>query len=208
MLYQALRLINHQLNSYLGSIEDMDDEIVVLGNIAQYEMAGEGGGGAGMDSANLKNKIVLSLIKTEEENTLKNKPPYIKKNEDPNVIYKNAPVNLNLFLLFSVTSQNYNNALIYLSRVIKFFQGKRVFTSDSAPIPNVDPQIENMEEFKLIADLYSLTFEELNHLWGTLGGKQFPSVLYKFRLTSIDREQVQESSSLIEEIEANNQPNL
>ena len=31
----------------------------------------------------------------------------------------------------------------------------------------------------------NLNFEQLNHLWGVLGGAYFPSVLYKVRLVKI-----------------------
>ena len=40
--------------------------------------------------------------------------------------YDNPPVNLNLYLLFSVCMPNYEHALIYLSHVIGFFQGKEI----------------------------------------------------------------------------------
>jgi len=33
--------------------------------------------------------------------------------------------------------------------------------------------------------LYTPTFEDLNYIWGTLGGKQYPSALYKLSLVTI-----------------------
>jgi hypothetical protein len=38
---------------------------------------------------------------------------------------------------------------------------------------------------KLIVELYTLNFEQQNHLWGFLGAKYMPSVMYKARLLSI-----------------------
>jgi hypothetical protein len=38
---------------------------------------------------------------------------------------------------------------------------------------------------KLIFDLYSTRFEELNQLWSMMGGKYIPSVIYKMRMAVI-----------------------
>ena len=54
------------------------------------------------------------------------------------------------------------------------------------------PQRENwtfnervLNEIRLVPELYTLTFEQINHLWGSLGGKQSPFVMYKIRLVRI-----------------------
>ena len=109
---------------------------------------------------------------------------------------------LNSCILFSATTTNsYENALIYLSRLIRFFQSKNVFTPyNSATVPISNPYDE-MTDFKLILDLYSPSFEEQNHFWGTLGGKQYPSVLYQMRLLELKRDEVVEGAGVIEEIE-------
>jgi hypothetical protein len=52
-----------------------------------------------------------------------------------------------------------------------------------------------------------MNFEQMNHLWGILGGKYIPSVLYKLRLIPI-QESPSEKVSVVEEIKANsNQTN-
>ena len=58
----------------------------------------------------------------------------------------------------------------------------------------------NLETFKLIFDLYSPTMEEVNHLWGTLGGKQYPFVLYTLRLLELKFKAIQGESGLITEV--------
>jgi len=93
-----------------------------------------------------------------------------------------------------------------LSRVIRFFQYKNVFTQD-----NVDPasiitssptnSLDHLESFKLIFDLYSASMEEVNHLWGTLGGKQYPFVLYWMRMLDLKFKAVPEESSLILDVD-------
>ena len=60
--------------------------------------------------------------------------------------------------------------------------------------------LDQLEEFKLIFDLYSPTMEEVNHLWGTLGGKQYPFVLYVLRMLDLKFKAVQSESGLITEV--------
>ncbi len=190
MIYQALKLIVSELNTYLDPVEG---DQAVLGNIALYESKLEG--------SQLTDKVVATLVGIQEEASLKNRPPY-RVNSLQQTEYKNPPVTLNLKLLFSVTTENYNNALVYLSRVIAFFQHKRSFTNQNTPVPPATPEIEGMQRFKLLLDLYSPSFEENNYLWGTLGGKQFPSALYKVRLVEIAREDaLKESRGVIKNIE-------
>ena len=54
--------------------------------------------------------------------------------------------------------------------------------------------------FKLIFDLYSPSLEETNHLWGTLGGKQYPFVLYVMRMLDLRFQAAPRESGLITEV--------
>jgi hypothetical protein len=42
--------------------------------------------------------------------------------------------------------------------------------------------------------------EEVNHLWGTLGGKQYPFVLYVLRMLDLKFKAVQHESGVITEV--------
>jgi len=42
--------------------------------------------------------------------------------------------------------------------------------------------------------------EEVNHIWGTLGGKQYPFAIYWMRMLDLQFRSVQHESSLITEI--------
>ncbi|MCG8701510.1 MAG: DUF4255 domain-containing protein [Bacteroidales bacterium] len=194
MIYESLQLIVKELNNYLNTIENADDDKVVLGNIALIDNH------QGNDASNpLVGNIVLTLINIEEEKTLKNLPHYRKSNN--NTEYKNPPVHLNMYVLISATSETYSNSLIYLSRIVQFFQGQNVFTPQNSP-QNFAESI-GLSDFKLILDLYSLSFEESNFLWSTLGGKQYPSVVYRIRLVEIEREQLTESRPSLSETSFN-----
>ena len=59
-----------------------------------------------------------------------------------------------------------------------FFQAHPIFLAER--YPGLDPRIS-----RLGADLYSLGFEQLNQIWAFIGGKQLPSVVYRFRLVPL-----------------------
>ena len=119
--------------------------------------------------------------------------------------YENAPVFLNLAVLVAATHTTYTDALVALSRAILFFQSHHVFTpanvapdslTTNAPVNALD----RLEEFKLIFNLCSPTLEEVNHLWGTLGGKQFPFALYTVRMLEMRFQSTQSESGLVTEV--------
>jgi hypothetical protein len=56
-------------------------------------------------------------------------------------------------------------------------------------------------DLKFTMELFTLSFEQINHLWGSLGGRQMPFVMYKLRLVTISEHAVVREVPLIEEIE-------
>jgi len=121
-----------------------------------------------------------------------------------NAIYQNPPVNLNLYVLFSCnyTGDHYNLALKRLSYIIRFLQSKNVFSvSSSVSGGSVSPEDPDIIDLKFTMELYTLTFEQINHLWGSLGGRQMPFVMYKLRLVTITERATVREVPLIEEIE-------
>lgn len=176
MIYEALQILSEQLDQHLSS--HGLSKLVTLGNIALFETSGE-------NSEKLSGKVILTLINIDEEKTLKNLPNYKVINKQTTE-YKNPPISLNLYLLISANCNTYVNSLRSISRTIEFFQGKSIFSSENTTY-TVKDDFDVLGNFKLIVNLYTPTFEELNHIWGTLGGRQLPSVLYQIQLIEIDR---------------------
>jgi hypothetical protein len=54
--------------------------------------------------------------------------------------------------------------------------------------------------------MFTLSFEQINHLWGSLGGRQMPFVMYKLRLVSVTEHALLREVPLIEEIETTARP--
>lgn len=205
MIGNAMILLREDLSAYM--IAQGDPANVVIENIGLFETD---------NGSNLDDSVVITVVNIEEESTLKNGSTY-KRWPDGMARYENRPVYLNLYVLFTANfpggvppNNNYIQSLQRLARVIEFFQGKNVFTpaTSSVPLPAVlsdlsKPEVANL---KLTAEIYTLTFEQINHLWGSLGGRQIPFVMYKVRLIMITEGSIRKEVPLIQEIETKLSP--
>ncbi|KPK36498.1 MAG: hypothetical protein AMK70_02065 [Nitrospira bacterium SG8_35_1] len=202
MIQPILNMLVDQLGDYIRQVSsNVDEPPVVLGNIGMSE-------GLGGNEGYMQGRIVLSLVNIMEETTLKNTSPYNKFNSRHELT--NPPAFLNLFLLFTAnfTSRgnvtddtDYSNGLTRLSQLIEFFQSKHVFTVQNSPAPNTihDPDLQDV---RVSLELYSMTFEQVNHLWGSLGGKQVPFVMYKAGILPVKREYTTERGEYIQDIQS------
>ncbi len=189
MIHPVLKFLVEQMNLYIDQVKKTDIDVVSPVAVLQSIVR--------LDEEILKttNNILVSLVNFSEEATMKNIPNYALLNNDL-VAYKNPPINLNLFILVTACMTNYENALIYLSHAITFFQGKYTFT-----LKNSVTQVEGLpDDFRIILDLYTLSFEQLNYLWSTLGGKQHPFVCYKVRLLQVERPSTTETRGIIKQV--------
>lgn len=161
--------------------------IVVAANIAKAE-----------ELTSVTSKIVMSLVNIEEDRISKHPSNSFPSATGTGVEYKNPPVLVNLYVLFSVNRDYTDDALLYLSYVMQFFQHKNIFTAQNSPGLFTD----TMQPVQQISsELVTLNFEQVNHLWASLGGKYLPSVLYKIRQVVIDDRFVQNGGGIILEIE-------
>ncbi len=201
MIGLALKLLRDELSEYIVAQKGAGDPIVkddiILHNIAMLESD---------TSGDLNNKIVITLVNTEEESTLKNSANIIKTTTG--IQYVEPAVFLNLYILISTTLGEdlldaYEFALNRLALVVQFFQSKKSFTVKNSPFNSISTDVnipqELKDELKLNIELYTLTFEQINHLWGSLGGKQVPFAMYKVRLVRI-QENTRQDAPLIETI--------
>jgi len=201
MISHGLTIVINELKKHLEDVYGIpviNDE-VASGNMAEGIAANVNGGGV------VRDKVIFSVVNIKEEKSLKNLPNYVRNDTTLRATYENPPVFLNFQILITATHSNYNNALLMLSRTIRFFQSKNVFTQDDV-LPasistNAPPNLlDRLESFKLIFDLYSPTMEEVNHMWGTLGGKQYPFVMYMMRMLDLKYRAVYGESGLITEV--------
>lgn len=201
MILQTLKILSNELEGFLDNfVEDgVDSKRVVIGNIAFHE--GEKYRPNTIDTT-IDDKIVISVVRVEEESILKNNPAYTKNTPLTTVDYHNPKVHVNLYILITCNSFLYENAVTYLSRIIRFFQSKNVFTDqNTAPIISGINEMDQFDTFKLMMELYSPSFEESNHLWSMMGGKQLPFVMYKLRTIDLEFRNISRVSQRVEEIQ-------
>jgi len=188
MIDTAISLLQAELENYL-SFKD-STATVVVDNIGFLETT---------NGDNLNNNIVISVVNLEEESALKNQPA-AKRYPPAMVVYENPPVFLNLYVLFTSNywGDKYIFALKRISYVVQFLQSKSVFAWSSSASGGISTD-DDLLDLKFTMELYTLTFEQLNHLWGSLGGRQIPFVMYKLRLVAItERKTIREVPPILQ----------
>lgn len=182
MIRTALEFVKQELDAYMVGREP---DIYTTGNVVNVAPLMHPDNSSGLDA---NKHISLALVNVEEDR-LEGKAPYIMPTPDKKYVMLNPPITLNLYLLFAAHSNTYDTALRDLSAVISFFQANPVF--DEANYPNLNASVIQPNEKpwqqieRLSFTLHSMTFEQQNNLFSTLGTKHIPSVVYKVRMITI-----------------------
>ena len=190
MLVDAMSFVLGRVNQYIHQADGNPagtEDAVIIGNISQMENIAV--------SSDLENKVVLSLVNMSEESALRNTKS-VTTNQTGSVDYQSPPLFLNLSLLFTATHNNYTTALRRLTQVLTFFQTERPFRLSESPA-----SVDNLADIVLHMDLLSLSYEEVNYLWGSLGGKQLPFAMYRGRLVEIQEQRPIDVGGRIEQID-------
>ena len=188
MIDQVLTFLNTHLDNYLRLKLDPSNSnsFIQVANIAWNDNDTSGSTGT-----NNPANAFITLVNIEEDRISKSPENYVRQGSE--TIYKNPKIYLNLYVLFAVNLSSYTESLKRLSFIIQFFQYQNVFTLLSSPDLPVGVE-------KLIMDLNTLSFQDMNNLWGILGSKYLPSVMYKMRMISISEEFAQGNAPLLHEI--------
>lgn len=168
MIEQTLYFLKNQINHYLKLRTGSDDKIELIPIFDKKEK---------LQVSNL----AMTLVNIEEEQVLKNQNLY--RETPQGTIAKTDPrIMVNLYVLISANFGDdefgYRESLKFISYVIAYFQSHRVFNPVNNP--DLDAGLE-----KLTTELYSLSFEQQNNLWSSLGAKLMTSVMYKIKLLAI-----------------------
>lgn len=185
IIHQALSFLKNQLNSYLK---------FQLGNeYADTAFISNPVGQDGSPAADTGDRILLTLTNVEEERIGKVQLPTVKIINGQEVRV-HPEIKLNLYILFIANRNKYEESLKFISHVITFFQSKNVFTPQNSP--DLDPQIS-----RLIAELSTVSYEQLNNLWGAIGAKYMPSALYKIRMLTVQSDVIFDSPTKVSQPE-------
>jgi hypothetical protein len=185
MIDKALDILTKGIRDYLLRLPDLNitsQETVHLINIVDAD------GTLALPGDSLG----LSLVNVEEERVTKSQQAFAKDSIG-RVAHINPELKLNLYILIVANFTLYKTGLEFLSAAIRFFQSKNVFTPRNTP--GLEPSIQ-----KLIAEMVTLSFEQQNHLWGSLGAKYLPSVMYRVRMITIQEAQAVDEQAPIKEL--------
>lgn len=183
MINGAINQLAIELNEFLRNTFNLEENIVVVSNTVEQD---------GSLPLQANNKVTLSLINIERETFSQRGGGINGGAAYSRAVVNNEPVYLNLYVMVSICfgGNNYLESMKFLGNAIAFFQRRPVF--DHANTPEMDDRIE-----KLVMDIENLSIQDLSNLWGVLGGKYYPSVLYRVRMVTIDPGDVRDQAVTI-----------
>ena len=173
MIHLALQALVVELEAYLKRTFDLVDgpPIVLLTALAAPD---------GSVLASTRNKLCLTLVSLEQENTVHNGPTghSIAGSTGAEPTRANPAVRLDLRVVLTANFDDYAESLKFLSAAIACFQRKSVLTPQNSP--GLPPQFN-----KLIVESESPDTQEWSFLWGMLGTKCMPAAAYKIRMLTL-----------------------
>ncbi len=190
MLGDILEEIGKQLNGYLDAkISRVDgSEHVSLTNPAPNigSLFTQG------------DKLYFSLLNIEEQLSLR-EGGVNRRVVGNHLLTSQPPVNFNLQVIFIANhSKDYKTELNLIYWVMEFFQCKPLFNLANTPgLANAGFSGDD----KLIFELNSLPLKEMHYVWGNLGMKQMPSVVYQIKMLTIQNSTVASEDGVINSIE-------
>lgn len=184
MIHLAVKHIVQELKSYLNLRSGFPTgDPIVAGSLFNLNQ---------QPNERTKNKIVLSLVNLQEDRVYRSVDVFNQRPDGTSELVK-PEVKVNVFILFVANFDDYEEAMKGLMNVVAFFQHRQVF--DFSVIPDLADR-----EGRMTFELFSPTFEQQNHLWGALGAKYTPSVIYKAGIFDIRDEQIEALVPPVEEV--------
>jgi len=142
------------------------------------------------------NTISLSLLNIEEEKVAKKVTVARRTVIDGKVYKENPAININLQVIFIASFENdYISELNYISKILAFFQQEISFTDDKVK------GLKDLGIDKLNFKLSTLSLEKQNTVWGLLGSKYMPSLVYKISMLVFQNEAKLLDTKLVKSID-------
>ena len=136
----------------------------------------------------VESALYITLLRIEEETSLK-KQNMFHRTDSKEGYYAAPDLCVNLYVLISAHAENYNTGLMQISTTMSILNTIYDFAyvdEDEAKEKETDQKTKvfaAMQELSI--ELQSLTAEQNNSLWQTLGCKVVPAVCYKVRMLTI-----------------------
>lgn len=171
MVHKVVPSVIASLNEYIRNEYNLQENMVVLTNPVDMN---------GKLNPQIDNKLCVFVQHFEEEKLLKNAAYQANAGMNP-------PMHFNVYLMFiaNFPDPNYLESLRFISIVLEFFQGIRVFDRSNTPMLSA-----NVE--KIAFEYVNLDTEAMRNIWGMIGLKYMPSLIYKLKLLSFTNDLIRE----------------
>ncbi len=124
------------------------------------------------------NKLNIFLVNMERDSMVQNHAVPEFRGDRAVVPQKKVFLNLYFVIAANFKGGNYVDSLRYLSKAVAFFMDHSFF--DRSTSPDMPDGLE-----KIAIDMENLNMQELNNLWGTIGAKYVPSVVYRLKTVAL-----------------------
>ena len=172
MIGDLLDFVAKQLNRYVCLQQGVsEDEAKVILSL----LVDQGGNVASND----ENVVLMTLVDTSKNTLAYSNKKMPNGMGGVNTEIDHLALHLDLKLLFSAyfKSDRAKDALNMLTLVMQFFQSKPQFTAENSP--GLPSGVK-----KLDFTLETVGLQEQSHMWGILGAKYMPSVVYTMKMIS------------------------
>lgn len=162
----VLEFIRDRIVTYSGTPNS-----VTVGNVALL-------GDEEFRAANFS-KIFITVLKIDEERLANNTNVYFIRDINDDYSKRSNPLKyFSINLLFAACSNNerYSEAIQRLERVLECFQEQHIYEIPISGRP---------ENLRIVLEIQNKDLNQQNQLWSILGGKYFPSVIYKVKMIPI-----------------------
>ena len=202
MIRTALEFIKKELDAYMVEREQ-DLANYSPGNVVDLKSIMLPNGNLNITDTT---HVTMMMVGVDEERR-EGKRPYYTPTEDKQFLRLNPPVELDLYILFAAHNSSYETSLRDLSDVVSFFQANTVFDDKKYPSLNAAATDGNRKPWQMIERLtfrlHCLSFEQQNNLWGMVGSKYLPNVVYKMNMLTVFDTRGKEKVAAVTELNFN-----
>lgn len=169
MIDQALTLAVDRLNGHLSGQFSAPDDIVVLSPMTDVD---------GKPADAVRNKLAFFVTNISEDALPRRGHSRAASLTGKTV--ETAPLHLDIYTMLAASfdAQIYTEGLKMLSAALMYFQSYPVLNPQNAPEMPAGLQ-------QLSFEISNLRVEEMGQMWGNLGGRYVPSVMFKIRTVTL-----------------------
>lgn len=182
MFADAIDCIAKDLDESLKRQLSLDEALVVVSNLFSSD---------GTLGEYNTNKLVLTLVRLEKDAVMQSANSVRQQSTPSALSYPPLHVNISLLISATFSEEKYPQALKLLNAVAVFFQSKPVLDFNNTPL--LPKEIK-----KLTIEMEDVSLSEMSNLWGAIGAKHQPSLLYKIRTVVIQPDSLLSRTHLID----------